>query len=262
MSGTMEAAVVGLGLFAPGHPTLAHFLSEPASSEAQVPKGAFLDPRNRRRASVVTRALADVYGQALEGSGLDVTQVASVFGSALGEAQTMISILDQIFREQGPVSPMKFVTSVHNTAAGLASIASKNQGFATSIGADFDTPAMALAEAMGLAVARGMPAVVACGEEAAPEGLIPDATSWGLFAGALALAPVEAAPEGAMRVRAFVEGAPTVPFADVPPALAQSPVTGMLDLVVALARRNEGFLRLDRGQGRGFTVELVPPANE
>src|SRR5690606_2574328 len=133
-------------------------------------------------------------------------------------------------------------------------------GFATSIGADFDTPAMALAEGLGLVAGRGMSAVVACGEEAAPEGLIPEETSWGLFAGALALAPVSAAP-GAMRVRAFAAGEPTVPFADVAPALAQSPVTGILDLVVALARRQRGVLRLDRGQGRGFSVELIPPGD-
>jgi hypothetical protein len=259
MSGTMEAAVVGLGLFVPGHPTLTHFLTQPPSDEDLVPKGTFLDPRTRRRASVVTRALADVYGQALEGSGLDASEVGTVFGSALGEAQTMISILDQIYREHGPVSPMRFVTSVHNTAAGLVSIASKNQGFATSIGADYDTPAMALAEALGLVVARNMPAVVVCGEEAAPDGLIADDIAWGLFAGALALAPVDSAPAGAMRVRAFASGEPAVPFADVAPALARSPVTGVLDLVLALARRQKGFLRLDRGRGRGFTVELVPP---
>ena len=259
MSGTMEAAVVGLGLFVPGHPTLAHYLVEPPSEDALVPKGEFIDPRNRRRASVVTRALADVYAQALASSGLQASEVASVFGSALGEASTMIGILDQIFREQGPVSPMRFVTSVHNTAAGLVSIVSKNQGFATSIGADIDTPAMALAEGLGLVASRGMPTVVVSGEERSPEGLIPEETSWGLFAGALALVPVDAAPLGVMRVRAFVEGEPTLPFADVAPELAKSPVTGILDLVLALARRKTGLLRLDRGAGRGFTVELLAP---
>src|SRR5690606_6081353 len=92
MSGTMEAAVVGLGLFVPGHPTLAHFSTEPADEAARIPAGAFLDPRTRRRASVMTRALADVYGEALSQSGLDPRDVASVFGSGLGEASTMISI--------------------------------------------------------------------------------------------------------------------------------------------------------------------------
>lgn len=261
MSGTMEAAVVGLGLFVPGHPTLAHFSTEPADEAARIPAGAFLDPRTRRRASVVTRALADVYGEALSQSGLDPRDVASVFGSALGEASTMISILDQIFREHGPVSPMKFVTSVHNTAAGLVSIASKNQGFATSIGADYDTPAMALAEGLGLVVARGMPSIVVAGEEPSPEGLIPDESTWGLFAGAVALAPVESAPKEAMRVRAFISGEPTIAPSETSPALSRSPVTGILDLVVALSRRETGRLRLDRGQGRGFVVELIDPTH-
>lgn len=264
MSGALDAAVVGLGLYTAFHPNLEAFRKGEVSAEPQLPGGRFLDARTRRRASTLTRAMADAYAEAMAASGLDPASIASVFGSALGEAGTMLSLLDQMFRTHEPVSPMRFVTSVHNTASGLISISGKNRGFTTSLGADFDTPAMSILEALGLIHADRVPAIVCCADEGAPEDLVPEEYHWALLAGAIALVHPEEAPPGSMRLRLMGMGPDESAASNKdllePPeislALSKSPVVGILDLLVALAEGREGRVRLDRGKGRGFIAEL------
>lgn len=266
MSGTLEAAIVGLGLHTAHHADLAAFLKGEASAEPAPPSGRFLDARTRRRASTLTRAMADAYAEAIASSGLDPATIASVFGSALGEAGTMLSLLDQMFRTHEPVSPMRFVTSVHNTASGLVSISGKNRGFTTSIGADFDTPAMSLLEALGVIHADRIPGIVCCAEEGAPEDLVPEEYHWGLLAGAVALVHPDDAPAGALRLRLIgmdeigAHDSARLEPPEVSVRLAKSPVVGILDLIVRAAEGREGVVRLDRGKGRGFIAELIKGA--
>jgi hypothetical protein len=250
-----EVAVVGLGLFAPAFAGVEAWVSgrsDPAHAE---PTGALVKPRDRRRMSALSKALADAYAEALAASSFTPGGVASIFGSALGEAATMIGLLDQMWSEGGALSPMRFVSSVHNAAAGVVSIATQNQGFTTSLGADYDTPAMALAEGVGFVLARGEPVIVCCGDEPVPGELVPEELRWALLAAAVALAPVDAAPPGSARV-ALTTKAPSLPGCDAPTAIARNPDVGLLDLIDALHHRQEGVLRLDRGRGQGFAVEL------
>ena len=149
----LELAITGVGLWLP------------TEAEPKAP-GELLDRRSKRRASPITLALAEVFGQAANQAQVDLATVSAVFGSALGQAHTMISLLDQMWREGTGLSPMMFATSVHNAAAGVVSIASKNRGFTTSLAADYDTPAMSLIEAAKLVATRNAPVVVACGDEA------------------------------------------------------------------------------------------------
>jgi len=261
MNGSFEAAIVGLGLHTAHHPALDSFLKDEPSAEPALPSGSALDKRTRRRASTLTRAMADAYAEALSAAQLDPETVATVFGSALGEASTMLSLLDQMFRTHEPVSPMRFVTSVHNTASGLVSISGKNRGFTTSIGADFDTPAMSILEALGVIHAHRTPAIICCAEEGAPEDLVPEEYHWALLAGAVALVHPEDAPASALRLRLApmdeaIDPASLLEPAKVSAALAKSPVVGILDLIVRAAEGREGLVRLDRGKGRGFVAEL------
>lgn len=262
MSGSIEAAIVGLGLHTAFHADLAAFIRGEASAEPAAPSGSSLDKRTRRRASVLTRAMADAYAEALNAGGLDPETVASVFGSALGEASTMLSLLDQMFRTHEPVSPMRFVTSVHNTASGLVSISGKNRGFTTSIGADFDTPAMSILEALGVIHSERTPAIVCCAEEGAPKDLVPEEYHWELLAGAVALVHPDDAPSSALRLRlagfdARADSGEHLQPIALSDALAKSPVVGILDLIAHAAEGREGWIRLDRGKGRGFFAELV-----
>jgi hypothetical protein len=255
-------AVAGLGLYAPGYPTLDAWLADKRDAALPAPTGELIDARTRRRASPFTRALADAYGQALSagrfGKGLDASTVGAVFGSALGEVGTMIALLDQMWRGDGALSPMRFATSVHNAASGVVSITTKNRGFTTSIGADFDTPAMALVEAFAYCVTHDQPVIVVCGDEAAPGNLVSGLEGgWEMLTAAVALVPLSRATAAMPRLRGPVASAPSLPGAEAPPVLANNPVAGLLDLVDALGRGRRGVARLDRGRGRGVCFEIL-----
>lgn len=187
--------------------------------------------------------------------------VPTVFGSALGEADTMIGLLDTMWREKAALSPTSFAMSVHNAASGLISIAAGNRGFTTSLAADYDTPGTALLEAVGLALADDLPVVVACADEAAPRDLVPDAERFELLAVALVLArPGSPAAANALAtMRGPVFEAPTIVGAPARDELARNPQIGLLDVVDAVLRGRSGVVRLDRGRGRGLAVELGAP---
>lgn len=256
-----EFVVRGWGLFVPGAGNTEAWLTADGETETTAPSGSFIQPRQRRRASGLTRAMADAYAEALLATGLAPEQVGAVFGSALGEASTMIGLLGQMWADE-PLSPMKFVTSVHNTAAGMISISGKNVGFTTSLGADYDTPAMALMDALGWAAAHEQTVIVCCGDEPSPTNLVPNGQDWELLAAAVAIVP---APPGSSaddvsgpRVRLVnVSGDEAGKEAGLPHAIARNPCAGMLGLVDALAREKKGIVSLDNGRGQGYAAELL-----
>jgi hypothetical protein len=248
-------AVAGLGVSLPGFPRLSAFTAR--AQELLAPAtGALLDKHSKRRASDLTKSLADAYAEALNHAGLVPSTVASVFGSALGEVSTMISLLDQMWRESSPLSPMRFATSVHNAASGVVSIGTKNTGFTTSLGADFDTPAMALLEAFGLVLTTDEPVIVACGDEAAPRGLVGSTAGWDGMCAAIALVPAAGAPSHYTRLSAPALGTPSLTAKELPGHVGENPNAGLLDLIDALCTGAAGSLRLDRGRGHGYCVTL------
>ncbi len=256
----VNVAVLGVGAFVPGYGGVAAWADGRRDAEHAAPRAALVPARQRRRASALSKAFADAYAEALEGTGVEPTQVASVFGSALGEALTMVGLLNQMWQESAMLSPMRFATSVHNAASGLVSIATENRGITTAIGADFDTPAMALFEGIGLACARGEPVVVCCGDEAPPADLVPDGSGWEMLTAALVLAP-EGFSDTSLATLGPVEIA-EVSSASVPSlvangAVARNPNMGLLDLVTTIARGGSGEVALDRGAGRGYRVRVV-----
>lgn len=116
---------------------------------SELPSGqqaSLLSPRARGRASVLTQIFTALL-EHLRASGFDAASSPLVFGSAYGEMATTIQLLD-VQAATGQSSPLRFQHSVHNTAAGILSIATQNSGFSTSVAAGMDTTAMALLEAM------------------------------------------------------------------------------------------------------------------
>jgi len=253
---TRPVAVVGAGAYVAGFGSLDAWAQAAASDDVPAPDASIIPARQRRRASVLSRAAADAYASALGASGFDGAEVASVFGSALGESETMIELLDQMWGDAPMLSPMKFAMSVHNAASGLVSIATGNRGFTTSLGADFDTPAMALMEAIGWVLSEDRPVIVCCGDEAPPEHLVPGGAGWALLTAAVTLAPVEQAPPDAPRlVDLDIRAGTLAPFGDVP-GLVRNPCVGLLDLVTGLSRGDTGVMPLDRGSGRGYAISI------
>ena len=255
MSQSREVAVLGTGLFTPGFVGVKAWMTNAYDEEAVKASGSSIKPRKRRRTSQLTRALADAYHEAMEGTQLNQSEVCSVFGSALGEVSVMLSILEQVWGNKTSVSPMKFVGSVHNAASGTVSISNENRHFTTSTGSDYDTPAMALIEGMGLVLSQGKASVIACGDEASPDSLIDPVKGWDFLVGAIAIAPIDEAPN-ACRLSIPTIQAPTLDAAKAPAGIAQNPNAGILDLIHAIHHQHEGVVRLDRGRGQGFSVAV------
>ncbi len=248
----MRFGIRGVGLWLTGYPDCAAWLAG-APVETTLAEAEVLGLRNRRRASAFSRAMADAYGEAVAAAGIDAATSPTVFGSALGEVEVMLKLLDQMWREKTDVSPSLFSTSVHNAASGVVTIATKNHGYTTSLAADYDTPAMALMEAVGLVATTGATVVVTCADEDAPEDLVPDEERFGLVSAAVAIGP---AGDARVHLSAPHRAEPDLSGADLPPALARNPQAGLLDLVDAVLRQRKGILRLDRGRGDGWCVTL------
>lgn len=252
--------VRGVGVWIPGRPSSSAFLSGEEDETAQKPAGRILDRMNRRRASALGRALADAAAEAMEEADVDPAVTPAVIGSSLGEATTMVGLLEQMWRRREPASPAAFTMSVHNAAAGLLSISTGNRGFTTSVAADDDTPAGVLFEAIGLIHATGGPIVIAVGDDAVPSGFVAEGERFGLMAVALVLAPDDRSmaaerPALARLVGPHRNGAPDLP-PDRPPTLALHPQVGLLDLAEAILRRRASCVALDRGRGQGWRVDV------
>lgn len=250
-------AITGLGLWTPGFASAAAWAAGTPDPEAQKPLGMSLDRVNRRRASTLARALADVVAEAAAQAGADLAVVPAVVGSSIGEAATMIGLLDELWRTGNPMSPADFAMSVHNAASGLISITNKNRGITTSLAADADTPAAALLEGIGLALTEDCPVLVACGDEPAPPTLVQHAPPWAMLATAVVLTPVDQAPNALAHLTVCRDGAPTIVSERFGPLLLENPQYGLAAVVDAVLRAASGTLALDRGNGRGFRAVLA-----
>jgi len=255
--------VTGLGLWMPGYPTAQAWAERAplADDEPVKPTGRAFDRVNRRRASQMGRAIGDAVAEAMEQAGVDKVTTPVIVGSSIGEASAMIGLLDQMWREQEPMSPAVFTVSVHNAASGLLSISMKNKGYTTSIAADYDTPAAALLEGIGLLQSGHEHVVCVCADEASPRSLLEHAPHWDTLTAAVVLSK-----NGGDRTLArLTMGAPGCDDADVAPAelaegFTHNPQAGIVDLVDAIQRGQTGALRLDRGKGRGYRVTIEAAA--
>lgn len=259
-------AVTGVGLWLPGASSSAdlpkwlasgHF---PRQSEVGDPGGHSIEPRARRRTSRLSRALADACAQAINQAQLDASSVATVFGSTLGEAHTMITLLGQMWRKE-EMSPMGFATSVHSAASGVVSINAGNRAFTTSLSADYDTASSALLEGWGVATTMDLPTIVVCGDDHSPDDFVPESEAFDLLAVAIALCPNSITPTTP------VLGRISLPFTregdvslldpvNTTPQIHRNPQAGLLDLVAHLTAGSRGAVRLDRGLGNGSVVQI------
>jgi hypothetical protein len=261
----VDIAITGVGLWLPGATTLEQLNAlaqsgvHPRQTEVDPPPGHSIEVRARRRASRLSRAMADVCAAAIHQAGLDASHVATVFGSTLGEAHTMITLLGQMWRRE-EMSPMGFATSVHSAASGTVSISAGNRAFTTSLSADYDTVSASLLEAWGVATMHNLPTVVICGDDHSPEDFVPEAESFDLLAVALAITPTPAAEQAVVgRIslpHPLIANQPLLPAVTSSAYVARNPQAGLLDLAAHLLAGHKGQVRLDRGLGNGCVVTL------
>ncbi len=238
------ATVLGLGLWTPGFPDVASYLTGSADVTAREPVCAEVGSRLKRGTSVLTRAAVEVCGQALDDAGLDAAAVATVFGSAHGEMQIALDQMDMMREGDEVVSPFRFKNSVHNTAGGLFSIAADNRGFTTAIAGGAETLPMALLEALAWLEDGDVPVVVVVADESLPpplDAVVPFDT--------LAVAFALGKGEGGRGRLAHLRRDPQVAAAPVPARFAKNPAAAALALLDALTQKRSGAVRLTATPG-------------
>ena len=229
------AWVTGKGLWAPGYPDAAAWSSAPPDPLATHPAASLLPARLGRRASLLTRMAAEVLQQAGAGA-----SVPTVYATGYGETETLVAILDSVYTD-GTCSPARFHHSVHNTAAGLLSIATGNRAFSTTLSAGAETVAMALLEALAFLQQRGGEVVAVFADETPPapfgrEGFAPAAAALRLSA-----LPVPGATQISLRRSERADGLPQRA------AFSTNPIAPALALVEALHLGRRGSFALPGG---------------
>jgi hypothetical protein len=253
--------VVGTAFWAPGTPNVGAWLEGRVASEVTDPPAALLGARASGRASVLTRMFAEVIGQIGKNGSVDLSTVPIVFGSAYGEVGTMTRLLAELEGKRVLLSPLKFQASVHNTAAGVLSIETRNRAFSTCVAAGRYTAAMALLEAMAWLGVHGGEVIVALADEASvafpsQERLHP------AVAMALHLVAREREPPGnsAGRLSSLRRTTNRTATDDADPR-ALNPAAGALGLMRHVALRRYGVVPLVERVAPGWAVDFAPPSS-
>lgn len=185
-------------------------------SEVQ-PDVSFLPPLLRRRLDRHGRMALHTAWPCLEG----VESVQFVFASRHGDLDRTLELLTALAKQE-TLSPTVFSLSVHNSAAGLLSIARGDRGAATAMAAGPDTLGMGLLEGANL-IAEGAGRVLVCyADDAVPppfQSFVTDDSTHQPFAVSLLLTPPTDAP---LRCRLVRETA----------APAQAPEAALMSFLV------------------------------
>jgi hypothetical protein len=221
------------------------------------PGAALLPARLRRRTSRLTRSVAEVLDGLAATCGVDLAQVPVVHGSSLGEIDTTVRLLEMMHEEDGGLSPTRFHNSVHNTAPGYVSIATKNRGFSTSVAAGPATVAAAILEAFGVLRSRESEVIVVVADEPAP---VPLATGSGYEALAVALC-LSARPDrkGVPRLLGLRRAQSSDPPA-LTSGLLANPCAPALDLVRACENKVPTTVALEHQVAFGWCIDVEPGA--
>jgi hypothetical protein len=253
--------VTGLSLWTPGFASV-EALASGARDESVIDcASAWVPARLLRGASRLTRMLGESAEKACAAGGADPKTVATIYGSDYGEIETMVILLDTIFRGDGQLSPMRFKNSVHNAASGLGSIGQGNQSFSTSLASGKRTFEASMIEAMALLDERGGTAVVACADDSLPEPLR-QLEGWEALAVGLCLTVDEGAKTLATLTGLapdHAESARATTFAGraIEPRVAANAVAGALPLLDAVWSKRAGRVSLAPGVSGAFAVDVA-----
>ncbi len=234
----------GHALWTPGFNSLAALLAGEENTELKRPPIALVESRMKRATSLMTRMAVECVAGALTDANIPLSEAATLFGSTHGEIQIAVDQMVMMRDGEGQISPARFKNSVHNTAAGLFSIAAKNRGFTTAIAAGADTFAMTLLEGLALLqTGEAHHAVVSICDEALPDPIHPYAPH-GPAAIALALSTEgEAGTHLTLSLEAQSE--PVLSPGPVHPRFEGHSAAGAFRLLLAAKERRVGEVALD-----------------
>lgn len=247
--------VTGLGLWSPGFADVARWREGRPDPAVDRPRCAIVDARLKRGSSRFANSLGEVVEQAAKEAGLDLKTVPTLYGSSLGEIETMVMLLRMLYEEEGKLSPNRFKNSVHNAVSGLVSIATGNTSFSTAIAGGDRSFEVTLIEAWTFLEAEGGAAILAVGDDRPPEPLDQlgqhDALAIGLALSIEAPSGRRARLSNLRPAREAIE-----PHTRVPEHLARNCAAAGLELVDAVLAQRSGTVSLALPGRVGLAVDL------
>lgn len=191
----LTAYIEGIGLLGPGltdWPSSGPILRAQQAYQPRktvLPLPALLPAAERRRSGAIVKLTLATGLEAIAAAGLDPADLPSVFSSSGGDGDNSHAIFEMLASEDRQISPTRFHSSVHNTAAGYWSIATGAMTTASVLSAYDASFGAGLLEALAQVVADDTRVVLLACDTEYPEPLfstrpVPDA-----FGMALVLAP-------------------------------------------------------------------------
>lgn len=189
--------VAGIGVLGPGigdWTECAALLRGELEYEArsyEVPRPEVMSSAAIRRANSQIRLGVAVAAQAVAASGLEPTDLYTVFAASEGDGVTAHEVCSAVTGPEPTVSPTRFHNSVHNAPAGNWVIAVQAQGPSTSLAAYDGSFGVGLVEAAAQAGVEGRSVLLATHDTKGPPTLDELRPLHGSFGIALVLTPEE-----------------------------------------------------------------------
>ena len=254
----MKLHVRGIGFWATGFPDMTAFQAAKPDPDVVKPACSIAKSRLMRGTSLLTRMVVEAAAQAGEDARIDMREAAVVFGSAFGETQIAIDQLSMMRTGDGIVSPARFKNSVHNTGAGVFSIATSNRNFVSALAGGWETTASVLLEAAGLLQDQYEHVVVAVADEPIPEAMDSNFVFHG--AGVAFVVSRKAAKNdyGSLIDLRITDKSDRK--SSLPEALEKNPIAPAIDLANQLFRRKTGPVSLTHRGTTQWLVDVGEPA--
>lgn len=246
--------VEAVGLAAPGLPgwrasTPVLAGAAPYAAQELAPYApALLPPNERRRATPIVRLAFRTSEDALAGTPLPASALATVFASSDGDTEVMHRINHALAQPARMVSPTDFHNSVHNAAAGYWSIAVGSKLPSTSLAAHDATFAAGLTEAAALALGDELDTLLMVCDLRMPVPLAEKRPIAEPFGVALVLTPARSERSlAALALAETREPEATLEDAGLEALRRANPAARALPLLRLLARRETGVVHLPAG---------------
>jgi hypothetical protein len=257
--------VEAIGLVAPGLPGWQHSLATLSGAAPYVAQElapyqpALLPPNERRRATQVVRLAFRVSEDALAGTDLPASALATVFASSDGDTDVMHRINHALAQPARMLSPTDFHNSVHNAAAGYWSIAVGSRLPSTSLAAHDASFASALTEAAALTLGDELDTLLTVYDMRMPVPLAAKRPIAEPFGVALVLTPRRTVRSvAALRLEETQQPETTLADAALERLRQTNPAARALPLLQLLARRSAGTAHLPAG-GPTLSVTVTLP---
>jgi hypothetical protein len=210
-------------------------------------------PAERRRAIPTVKLALGVGASAVEQAGVSANFLPAVFASSGADGDTISGILAALVAPQRDVSPTRFHNSVHNAPSGYWGIAMQSREAVTSLSCHDASFAAGMLEAAVQTISGNRPTLLVSYDLPYPEPLSGARRIHTSFGAAFVLSPAPSARALATLTIGIAGGRAGAASRCVDHDLEQlrcgNPTARCLPLLVCLASRVAGSVRLDLGHG-------------